>query len=144
MRLQVGVVGNDFTIKMSFPFYFNLITCLGYSLESSHRLFISFRQGVLTQGFNISKCRQVCPCQKQPWNSYTVRFSWQYPSTLREGNSGSLNSHPLRPCEIVNLSVRSLCTSHIRAFLLWFTLQLYPHVGISPIVLGLGNRFRNT
>ena len=38
---------------------------------------------------------------EQPRNSYTVLVSWQNPSTLRWGSSGSLYSHPLRPCSIL-------------------------------------------
>ena len=65
-------------------------------------------------------------------------------STLRLDNSGSINSRPLQQCKILNPSVLSLWTSHIRAFSLWLTLQLYPPTGNGPIVLGFRNRFGNT
>jgi len=32
-------LGTDFTIKMAFPLYFNLLTGSDYSFDSRHRLF---------------------------------------------------------------------------------------------------------
>jgi len=60
-------------------------------------------------------------------------------STLKFGCTDVLYSRPFLACIIRQPSICSICSNHIKAFLLYLLLQLYPPSGIKPMVSGFRN-----